>query len=43
VRDCAAKGVKGLILFTSGFKEKDDEGGKIELEIVRAAVKAESG
>ena len=37
VQDCAAKGVKGLILFTSGFKEKDDEGGKIELEIVRAA------
>ena len=37
VRDCAAKGVKGLILFTSGFKEKDDEGGKIEQEIVRAA------
>jgi acetate---CoA ligase (ADP-forming) subunit alpha len=37
VRDCAAKSVKGLILFTSGFKEKDDEGGKIEQEIVRAA------
>ena len=37
VRDCAAKRVKGLILFTSGFKEKDDEGGKIEQEIVRAA------
>jgi acyl-CoA synthetase (NDP forming) len=37
VRDCVVKGVKGLILFTSGFKEKDDEGGKIEQEIVRAA------
>jgi acyl-CoA synthetase (NDP forming) len=31
------KGVKGLILFTSGFKEKDDAGGKIEQEIVQAA------
>ncbi len=37
VRDCAVKGVKGLILFTSGFKEKDDAGGKIEQEIVQAA------
>jgi acyl-CoA synthetase (NDP forming) len=33
------KGVKGLILFTSGFKEKDAEGGKIEQEIVLAARK----
>jgi acyl-CoA synthetase (NDP forming) len=39
VRDCAVKGVKGLILFTSGFKEKDAEGGKIEQEIVLAARK----
>jgi len=37
VQDCAAKGVIGLILFTSGFKEKDDEGGNLEQEIVRAA------
>jgi acyl-CoA synthetase (NDP forming) len=37
VQDCAAKGVKDLILFTSGFKEKDDEGSKLEQEIVRVA------
>ena len=37
VQDCAGKGVKGLILFTSGFKEKGNEGGNLEQEIVRVA------
>ena len=38
-QDCAEKGVKGLLLFTSGFKEKDDEGRKIELEMAQIARK----
>jgi acyl-CoA synthetase (NDP forming) len=37
VQECAEKGVKGLLLFTSGFKEKDEEGKQIELEVVRIA------
>jgi acyl-CoA synthetase (NDP forming) len=36
-QDCADKGVKGLLLFTSGFKEKDEEGRKIELEMAQIA------
>ena len=36
-QDCAEKGVKGLLLFTSGFKEKDEEGRKIELEMAQIA------
>ena len=36
-QECADKGVKGLLLFTSGFKEKDEEGKKIELEVVQIA------
>jgi acetyltransferase len=39
VQECAEKGVKGLLLFTSGFKEKDEEGKQIELEVVRVAGK----
>ena len=38
-QDCAEKGVKGLLLFTSGFKEKDEEGKKIELEMAQIARK----
>ena len=38
-RECAEKGVKGLVLFTSGFKEKDEEGKKIELEMAQIARK----
>ncbi len=38
-QDCAAKGVKGLVLFTSGFKEKDEEGKQIEQEMVQIARK----
>lgn len=29
VRDCAAKGVKGAVLFTSGFKESGTEAGRV--------------
>ena len=36
-QECAEKMVKGLLLFTSGFKEKDEEGQKIELEIAQIA------
>ena len=38
-QECAEKGVKGLLLFTSGFKEKDEEGKKIELEMAQIARK----
>ena len=38
-QECAEKGVKDLLLFTSGFKEKDEEGKKIELEIAQIARK----
>jgi len=41
-QECAEKGVIGLLLFTSGFKEKDEEGRKIELELAQIAVKAAS-
>jgi acyl-CoA synthetase (NDP forming) len=38
VRDCAAKGVKGAVLFTAGFKETGTrEGQALEEEMVRAA------
>ena len=38
IKDCAAKGVKGAVLFTSGFKETGTEEGKaLEEEIVRVA------
>ncbi len=33
VRDCAKKGMKGIIVFTAGFGEKGAEGKKIEQEI----------
>ena len=38
-QECTEKGVKGLLLFTSGFKEKDEEGKIIELEITQIAHK----
>ena len=38
-QECADKSVKGLLLFTSGFKEKDEEGKKIELEMAQIARK----
>jgi acyl-CoA synthetase (NDP forming) len=37
VRECAEKGVKGIVLFTAGFREKNEEGQKLEQEMVRAA------
>ncbi len=38
VRECAAKGVKGAVLFTSGYKETGTEEGKaMEEELVREA------
>jgi len=41
VRDCAAKGVKGIVIVSAGFKEVGGEGAKIEDEI--AAVCREAG
>jgi acyl-CoA synthetase (NDP forming) len=40
-RECVEKRVRGMLLFTSGFREKDEEGKKIELEMARIA--AEGG
>ncbi len=38
VKECAAKGVKGAVLFTSGFKETGtEEGTVLEEEVVRVA------
>jgi len=37
VRDCAEKGMKGIIVFTAGFGEKGAEGKRIEQEICRVA------
>jgi len=37
VQECAEKGVKGIVLFTAGFGEKDQEGRKIEMEMARTA------
>ena len=38
-QECAEKGVKGLVLFTSGFREKDEEGKQLELEMAEIARK----
>jgi len=38
-QECAEKGVKGLLLFTSGFSEKDEEGKQLELEMAEIARK----
>jgi acyl-CoA synthetase (NDP forming) len=38
VRECGRKGIKGVVLFTSGFKETgSDEGRSLEAEIAREA------
>jgi acyl-CoA synthetase (NDP forming) len=36
-RECARKRVKGIVLYTSGFRETGPEGRKLEEEIVKAA------
>ena len=40
VRDCAKKGVKGVVILSSGFREAGGEGVKFEREIVETAKKA---
>jgi len=37
--DCAAKGVKGVIIFTSGFAETGDKGAKLQEELKNFAVR----
>lgn len=37
MRDCVAKGVKVVSFFTAGFSEKDEEGARLETEIVSIA------
>ncbi|MFB0567410.1 MAG: acetate--CoA ligase family protein [Candidatus Bathyarchaeia archaeon] len=40
MRDCAKKGVKGVVICSSGFREAGEEGVKLEREIVEIAKKA---
>ena len=40
MRDCAKKGVKGVVICSSGFRESGGEGIKLEREIVEIAKKA---
>jgi len=40
MRDCAKKGVKGVVILSSGFREAGGEGTKFEREIVETAKKA---
>ena len=40
MRDCAKKGVKGVVILSSGFREAGGEGVKFEREIVETAKKA---
>jgi len=35
VKECAKKGVKGVVIFASGFKELDKQGAQMEKEIAR--------
>lgn len=37
VRECALKGIKGVVICTSGFGEKDMEGRRLEQEVVEIA------
>ncbi|MCX5912811.1 MAG: CoA-binding protein [Deltaproteobacteria bacterium] len=37
VEDCVAKGVRAAVIFSSGFREKGEEGGRAEAEIVQKA------
>jgi acyl-CoA synthetase (NDP forming) len=40
LRECAAKGVKAVIVVADGFAERDEEGAKLQNEIVEIARKA---
>lgn len=40
VKDCIAKGVKGIVIVSAGFKEVGGEGAEIELEIKALCAKA---
>lgn len=40
VQECADKRVKGIVLFTAGFREKGPDGAKAELDIVKIIQKA---
>src|SRR4030042_3683539 len=41
VRQCSAKGVKGIVLITAGFKEiEDEQGAQLQVEIARLADEA---
>ena len=37
IEDCAAKGVGAAVIFSSGFREKGEEGSRSEAEILRTA------
>ncbi len=37
VRECTMKGIKGVVICTSGFGEKDSEGRRLEQEVVEIA------
>ncbi|MDD3862505.1 MAG: acetate--CoA ligase family protein, partial [Clostridia bacterium] len=39
IEQCNTAGIKGLIIISSGFKELDDDGAKLELEIKKAIEK----
>jgi acetyltransferase len=41
VRECAGKGIKTVIVVADGFAERDEEGAKLQNEIVEIARKAE--
>lgn len=40
VGDCADRGVKGIIIFTAGFREKGESGKKVEQEMAKVAHQA---
>ncbi|MCS7144965.1 MAG: CoA-binding protein [Archaeoglobaceae archaeon] len=37
MKDCAEKGIKGVVILSSGFSEEGEEGAKIEKEVIRIA------
>jgi len=40
MKDCAEKGIKGVVILSSGFSEEGEEGAKIEKEVLRIAKEA---